>query len=237
MKQILLLVVLGILTSACVSQHPHFYLSQGELPTNVTDSVKLVIQQDDILSIKISDEKSGAVSPFNIKSSYLVNNYGNIQFPILGELHLEGLTKLEAIHYIVNKLKPYLKTAIVHLEITNFKITVLGEVANPGVFINNHEKISILEILGRAGDLTQYGNPEKITIIRKLSHGVKHIELDLTQANLTASPYYYLLQNDVIYVQSTKEKRREKNQSKLLFITSTFTSLFTALALGFIIIK
>lgn len=237
MKQFLLLVVLGVFMSACITKHPQYYLSQGELPINGTDTVALAIQQDDILSINISDENSGAVSPFNIKSSYLVNNEGNIQFPILGDLHLEGLTKLEATQYIASRLKPYLKTAIVHLAITNFKITVLGEVENPGVFINKHDKISIFEILGRAGDLTQYGNPEKITIIRKSTDGVQHIQLDLTQANLTASPYYYLLQNDVIYVQSTKEKYRERGQSKILFISSTFTSVFTALALVFIITK
>lgn len=237
MKQFLLLVVLGILVSACISKQPQYYLSQGDTEMNHNDSITLTIQKDDILYISISDVNSGAVSPFNIKHSYLVDNQGYIQFPILGDLQVAGYTKLEAIQYISSKLSPYLKTAIVNLEIKNFKITVLGEVRNPGVFVLNHDKVSIFEILGRAGDISQFGNPEKILIIRKTPNGIQHIRLDITQAGLTSSPYYYLVQNDVVYVEHTKDKHVNYNLSKTAYITSMVASISAAIALVVVLVK
>ena len=156
---------------------------------------------------------------------YLVNNDGEIDFPVLGRIKIGGLTKTEAENLIKTKLKPYLKeTPIVNVRMTNYKISVLGEVARPGTFTVNNEKVNVLEALAMAGDMTVYGIRDNVKLIREDMDGRRSIiNLNLNDANLIISPYYYLQQNDILYVtpNQTKAKNSEVGSSTGLWLTAT----------------
>ncbi|MBR6998170.1 MAG: polysaccharide biosynthesis/export family protein, partial [Prevotella sp.] len=180
------------------------------------------IMPKDQLTITVSTINDEAAAPFNMTvptpysvntrstysqpmlQSYLVDNNGMINFPIVGELKVGGLTKAEAEHMIAGKIQPYINESekpIVTVRIPGYQISVIGEVARPGTFTVSREKITVLEALAQAGDLTIYGQRKNVQLIREDATGRKstHI-LDLTDANLVNSPYYYMQQNDVINV-------------------------------------
>lgn len=144
--------------------------------------------------------------------TYLVNNEGTINFPVLGTLKVEGMTANELETEIANRIEgTYLKTRpVVTVRLSNYKISVLGEVTSPGTYTVPSEKISIYGALAMAKDLTIYGCRDNVKLIREDANGKKSIhELNLNDANLINSPYYYLQQNDVIYV--TPNKTKSKN--------------------------
>ena len=139
---------------------------------------------------------------------YLVNNDGNIQFPILGTLKAEGLTKEQLKASITKKLvdRQLLTDPIVTIRLMNFRVTVLGEVRNPNVIQVPSEKISLLEAIGLAGDLTIYGKRENVLVIRE-ENGQKVIKrINLNSSELLTSPYYYLKSDDVVYVEPNKSR-------------------------------
>ena len=141
-----------------------------------------------------------------------MNNDGEIDFPVLGRIKIGGLTKTEAENLIKTKLKPYLKeTPIVNVRMTNYKISVLGEVARPGTFTVNNEKVNVLEALAMAGDMTVYGIRDNVKLIREDMDGRRSIiNLNLNDANLIISPYYYLQQNDILYVTPNQTKAKTR---------------------------
>ena len=202
------------------------------------------IMPKDLLIITVNTSDPESASPFNlvVQSSittgkytnltqqpslqqYLVNNDGEIDFPVLGRIKIGGLTKTEAENLINTKLKPYLKdTPIVNVRMTNYKISVLGEVARPGTFTVNNEKVNVLEALAMAGDMTVYGIRDNVKLIREDVDGRRSIiNLNLNDANLIISPYYYLQQNDILYVtpNQTKAKNSEVGSSTGLWLTAT----------------
>jgi polysaccharide export outer membrane protein len=156
-----------------------------------------------------------------------VDNDGNISFPILGTLRVAGLTKREAEQMIEQKIRPYMsdvENPIVTVRMSSYSISVLGEVSRPGSYQVAREKISILEALAQAGDLTIYGVRDKVKLIREDANGQKEIHvLNLNDANLINSPYYYLQQNDIVYVEPNKVKARNSSvgQSTTLWFTAT----------------
>ena len=156
---------------------------------------------------------------------YLVSNEGTIDFPVLGQLNVGSLTKSEAENMIREKLKPYLKeTPIVTVRMSNYKIAVLGEVARPGMFTVSHEKVHILEALALAGDLTIWGVREDVKLIRENANGKREIiSLNLNNADIVTCPYYYLQQNDIVYVNpnKTKAKNSDIGQSTSLWFSAT----------------
>ena len=156
---------------------------------------------------------------------YLVNNEGDIDFPVLGRIHIGGLTKNEAEDLIREKLKPYLReTPIVTIRMVNYKISVLGEVAKPGTFIVDNEKVNVLEALAMAGDMTIWGLRNNVKLIRENADGQREIILlDLNKADIIDSPYYYMQQNDIIYVSpnKTKAKNSDIGQSTSLWVSGT----------------
>ena len=139
---------------------------------------------------------------------YLVDNGGKINFPVLGELKVGGLTKREAEQLIIDKLKPYIKeTPIVTVRMVNYKISVLGEVTRPGTFTISNEKVNLLEALAMAGDMTVWGVRDNVKLIREGADGKQEIvTLDLNKAETILSPYYWLQQNDIVYVTPNKAK-------------------------------
>ncbi len=180
------------------------------------------IMPKDMLTITVSTIEPEASTPFHLISmggnqslgnqDYLVDNSGAINFPVVGKIHVAGLTKEECQDLIRSKVLPYMaktENPIVTVRMSSYRVTVIGEVNSPGVIPVTTEKISIIEALAQAGDLSIYGKRDNILLIREDNSGEKHIQrLNLNDAHLINSPYYYLQQNDVIYVQPNKVKAR-----------------------------
>lgn len=202
------------------------------------------IMPKDLLTITVSTTDPKAAMPFNLSVQgtlnnsgslsggqgnllqYLVDNDGNINFPVLGTLKVAGLTKGECEAMICEKIKPYMSSSerpIVNVRMASFKISVLGEVASPGQYTVETEKISILQALANAGDLTIYGKRNNVMLVREDANGQKSIHrLNLNDANLFKSPYYYLQQNDAIIVEPNKVKAQNSSigQSTTLWFSA-----------------
>lgn len=242
-----------VLLASCGSQKdvPYFQNSQD---VDLSQSQYLYdarIMPKDQLSITVSCIDDQAAAPFNMTvatplnvttrstysqpmlQSYLVDNEGNIQFPIVGKLHVGGLTKAEAEKMIVEKIKPYMSEAekpIVTVRIPGYQISVIGEVLRPGTFNVSREKITILEALAQAGDLTIYGQRTNVQLIREDATGQKSIHyFDLTDANIINSPYFYLQQNDVVYVTPNKVKAQNSSVGSMTTLWFSATSILISL--------
>lgn len=183
-----------------------------------SNSYEIKIQPDDLLSIIVLADNPEVVIPFNLGASeedssgkqagatYLVNANGFIDFPVLGKLKVSGLTRTETLQLLQEKVGVYIKNPIITIRITNFKISVQGEVSESGVFPINTERVTLIEALSMARDLTIYGRRDNILIIREID-GVKSFNrVDITKADFMNSPFYYLAQNDVVYVEPNKSK-------------------------------
>ena len=163
---------------------------------------------------------------------YLVDNQGEIDFPVLGRLKISGLTKNECEALIREKLVPYLKeTPIVNVRMVNYKISVLGEVKSPGTFTVNNEKVNVLEALAMAGDMTVYGVRDNVKLVRANANGERLIQtLNLNDANLVKSPYFYLQQNDIIYVSPNKTVARNSDIGNSTTLWISATSILVSIA-------
>lgn len=165
--------------------------------------------------------------------TYLVDNNGKITFPIVGELKVGGLTKSEAENLIQQKIQPYIADSekpIVTVRMTGYQISVIGEVARPGTFTVSREKITILEALAQAGDLTIWGRRDNVQLIREDANGQKSIQvINLNDANLINAPYYYLQQNDVIYVTPNKVKAQNSSVGSMTSLWFSATSILISL--------
>lgn len=215
------LFVLFVLNS-CVPKKDVIYF-QGINGTASTDSSNYepTIKTDDVLFIHVSALDPKAAEPFNIGNSeggtagnamqlqrmtYLVNNAGYIQFPVLGDLKVSSLNRNQVIELLRSKIAEYVKDPVINLRIMNYKISVLGEVNSPGTFPLTSERITLPEALAMAGDMTLFGKRENVLILRE-SQGVKtSFRLDMTNPDIVNSPYYYLTQNDVVYVEPNQRK-------------------------------
>ena len=247
-KNIVMMLLAAVLLTACGSTKNVAYLKNSNL-VDLSQSQYLYdakIMPKDVLSITVTTTNPAAAAPFNLSvysslsgsanatmysnhvlQSYLVDNGGNIDFPVIGQLHVGGLTKSECEAMIYGKIKPYMnekENPVVTVRMANYKISVLGEVRSPGMYTVGNEKINILEALAQAGDLTIYGVRDRVKLIREDEHGGKKIyTLNLNDANLITSPYYYLQQNDIVYVEPNKVSARNASigQSTSLWLTST----------------
>ncbi|TWJ04612.1 polysaccharide export outer membrane protein [Mucilaginibacter frigoritolerans] len=161
-------------------------------------------------------------------SGYLVDKQGNVQIPILGEFHLVGLTTEEAGQVIKTAAGKFYKDASVIVRYANFKITVTGEVTRPSVYVMPNEKVSILDALSVAGDLTIYGKRENILLLRDNGEGTKiAYRINLNKSNIMNQPYYYLRQNDFIYVEPTQGKAaaNDLGQTRTIAIISSILTV------------
>lgn len=213
---------------SCKTREKLVYFQQGSIDsvTNVQSGFTPVLHVDDLLSIMVTSLEPEAAKPFNLISlnpsaggvstysngnpalnGYLIDKNGDIQFPILGDIHLADLDRAQATEIIRNKLSSYLPDAVVQIQILNYKITVLGDVKIPGTYRIPNERISILEAIGLAGDLNMTGNRKNILVIREQNGAKKEIRLDLTKNEIFSSPAYYLQQNDVVYVEPNAAAR------------------------------
>ncbi len=164
---------------------------------------------------------------------YLVDNSGNINVPVVGKLHVAGLTKGQCEDLIREKISPYLSATenpIVTVRMASYRVTVIGEVSSPGVVQVPTEKMSVVEALAQSGDLTIYGRRDNVMLIREDASGQKQIHrLNLNDANLLNSPYYYVQQNDVIYVQPNSVKAKNSGIGSSTTIWFSFISIATSL--------
>lgn len=165
---------------------------------------------------------------------YLVDNSGNIVFPVLGTLHVQGLTKEQCQELIRERLKPYLASSelpVVTVNLASYRVSVIGEVNKPGVIPVEYEKLSVIEALAHAGDLTIYGRRDNVLLIRENAEGEKQqYRLNLNDANLINSPYYYLQQNDIVYVEPNKAKAKSSDIGQSTTIWFSVISIVTSIA-------
>ena len=201
------------------------------------------IMPKDELTITVNTTNPEASAPFNLQSGdkgstafkgYLVDNSGFINFPVVGKVHVVGLTKTECEDLIKSKIQPYLartENPVVSVRMSSYHITVLGEVGHPSVIPVSTEKISVLEAIAQAGDLGVYGKRNNILLIREDAHGEKHaVRLNLNDANIINSPYYYLQQNDVLYVQPNSVKAKTSSIGSSTTIWFSFIGIVTSVA-------
>ncbi|WP_277012833.1 polysaccharide biosynthesis/export family protein [Flavobacterium lindanitolerans] len=221
----LIILLLSFLIFSCASRkNVAYYQNIDQLPNlENSSSYETKLQPDDLLMIVVMAENPEVAAPFNLPSvimqsnteietqqlrmnSYLIDNNGFIQFPIIGAIKLGGLTRTEAVAKMNHELSKYITKPSVNLRILNFKITVQGEVTQPGVHNVTSERITLTEALSLSGDLTVYGKRENILIIREKDGKKQAARVDITKADFLNSPYYYLSQNDVVYVEPNKTK-------------------------------
>ncbi|MCG7856232.1 polysaccharide biosynthesis/export family protein [Flavihumibacter sediminis] len=252
-------IVLSLLIGSCASvkkaKEDLVYLKQGSLDSVPNLSIPLkeaVIQKDDILSITVFSDNAEATALFNQaqsspsrsggseaasggkSSGYLVDQRGNIRFQTLGIIHVEGLTRLQLMDTIAQRLLPYLQNPYADVRFINARVTVLGEVQKPGVFNLPDDKISILELMGMAGDVTIYGRKENVLVIREENGRRNFARLDLRKADVFQNEFYYLQQNDIIVVEPSAKKptaTEQDNMRKLTLLTAfaTFVSTISIL--------
>jgi len=222
---------------------------------NKLNYVDPLIQPDDIMSINIQVTDPTAtqvIATGNVSNSavgsttagstgsqtingYLVDESGNVEIPVLGKVKLKGLTTEQAREVVRARASLYFKDPTVNVRFANFRITVLGEVAKPATYVVPNEKITILDALGLAGDLTIFGRRDNVLLIRQYDDGRREtIRLDLTKSSVLNSPYYYLRQNDYIYVEPTKAKIVSSDaiqNRNISIITAVGASLISVIAI------
>ena len=226
-KTITLLTILILLFSSCASRKDVVYYQNIDYintQQNAT-SFEIKIQPDDLLMIIVSADDPEVALPFNLTSViipntvkaesvtgqqtmqlYLVDQKGAIEFPVLGKLQVSGLTRSELLRNLQNKIGAFIKNPIINLRIMNFKISLQGEVNLPGTYPIVSERITLIEALSMAKDLTIYGKRDNILIIREINGVKSYNRVDITKSDFMNSPFYYLSQNDVVYVEPNKTR-------------------------------
>lgn len=217
----LLYLIIMLAATGCANRNLVYF---SDMPQSAEQSTPIKnynapkIQPDDILSIAVSSLSAESNVLFNnvilpttgagtnviadkINEGYLVDKNGFINFPVIGKIALAGLSKEEATEKMTDLIKTQVKNPIVNIRFLNFKVTVIGEVQNPSTFTVPTEKINVLEALGLAGDMTTYGRRETVLIIREKNGVRTTTRLNLNKKDVLSSPYYYLQQNDIVYVE------------------------------------
>lgn len=250
-KAIPFFVILLLMFSCKPKEQVVYYQNIDKLANNEnSNSYEIKIQPDDLLLIIVSADDPETAIPFNLSSasipsatgtmasrgqetlqSYLVSATGTIDFPVLGKLKVSGLSRTEATQLLESKISKYIKNPIINLRLMNFKISVQGEVTLPGVYPVSSNRITLIEALSMAKDLTIYGKRDNILIIREVAGVKSYNRVDITKADFINSPFYYLAQNDVIYVEPNKTKINGAavgpNTGVIISITSLIITLVT----------
>ena len=241
-------VVLVILLSySCASHSELVNFDQGPefpySPQAISNFKPISIQADDILHITVHSIDPIAAQPFNTINTaganagannrdvlqlngYLVDQDGMIDFPVLGRVNLGGQTVQGAKDVLLEKLRLYLKDPVVNLRLLNFRINITGEVRSPGAFSIPNERVTVLEALAMAGDLTPFANRERILLAREINGERTFGYIDLNSSEVFNSPYFFLQQNDLLYVEPlpTKVSTVRDPATRILPWVSAFTS-------------
>ncbi|MDR0748421.1 MAG: polysaccharide biosynthesis/export family protein [Tannerellaceae bacterium] len=211
---------------------------------------EMIIHQDDLLAIMVNSKDPELALPFNMPMvsyqlgslsapqqrvlGYLVDKEGNIDFPILGKLAVAGLSRMQLTALIKNRLidEDLIKDPVITVQFLNFKISVMGEVARPGSFTINSDRVTLLEALSMAGDLTIYGKRDRVAVIRETNGKRTVLFHDLRSADIFESPCYYLQQNDIVYVEPNKARagQSEINQNNSVSVWLSAVSILASVA-------
>jgi polysaccharide biosynthesis/export protein len=219
-KHYILYLLIIVSFSSCVPRKNIVYLQGQQIQSSGDVNYEPQIQNDDMLSITIMSTEPELAAPFNIdqiqsgvnnnssllKTTYLVDNAGEIDYPIIGKIKVAGFTKTYLKQYLKERLAIYIKDPLINIRIVNFKVSVLGEVSRPGTFALSGDRVTLLEVIANAGDLTLYGKRDNILIIRDYLGTKTYNRVDITKADFVNSPFYYLDQNDVVYVEPRQAK-------------------------------
>jgi polysaccharide export outer membrane protein len=251
-KNLLFFFVILISISSCTQYKKIVYLQHKEdkgindsLQKNnffIKENVDYKIQKKDILYIKILNPDKNNFALFNTESPYSnrvhnevslflegnkVDNYGYISMPVIGKVKVIEMTIEEIKEKIQELVDGYLNNSTVIVKLISFKITLIGEVSRPGVYNIYKDNISVLQAIGKAGDMTDYGDRKNIIVVRTKDAGTKTYKIDLTNINLLSSEAYYLMPGDIVYVQPIKAKTFRTN----IPTYSLFLSIFTTFVL------
>ncbi|MFN8275523.1 MAG: polysaccharide biosynthesis/export family protein [Flavobacteriaceae bacterium] len=208
--------------SSCVSRKKIVYLENIEQKDSYTVAKQEVkLQPDDLINIIISAENPEVTVPFNLPQiqgnydindkqsaikTYLINTEGYIEYPVIGKIKLGGLYRSEAIALLRQKVSEYIKNPTINLRILNYKISVLGEVVKPGSYTIQGERITVLEALSLAGDMTIYGRRNNVLVIHEEDGKKTYQRFDMTKSDMLDLKNYYLSQNDVVFVEQNKTR-------------------------------
>jgi polysaccharide export outer membrane protein len=231
---------------SCASKKNVLYLQNiDQINSNeVSLSYEPKLQNDDLLSIIVAADQPELTVPFNLPQiqgnyninqnqdgikTYLIDIDGNIVFPVIGKVKLAGLTRSQAVRMLEEKIKEYITNPSVNLRILNYKFSVIGEVNKPGTFKIESERVTLLEALSQAGDLTIYGNRSNILIIREVDGKKEYNRVDIKKADFINSPFYYLVQNDVVVVEPNKTRVNSSVVGPNLNVTISAVSLLTTI--------
>lgn len=252
MKRLMILMAVGacLLLGSCTSSKKLVYLqtSKNEVVENqaVAHPYQLKIQNDDLLYISLSSKDAELVEPFKNSTllgsstqstnsntlGFLVDSDGYISIPSLGKIYVRGLSCTELASKIEQELVEgnFIKDPVISVRLGNFKVTVLGEVNSPGAIEVDGNRLTILEAISRCGDLKPTGKRKNIKILREQDGKQNIFEIDLTKANITSSPYYYLCQNDVVYVEPNKSLGTKSSPwSTIIGVGGTVLSLVVSI--------
>lgn len=229
------IVLLSVILLSCRPKQNMVYMSKHNMEEEVAKAKfqGLHIQEGDVLLILVSALDEIAVKPFNLNtankvggdnsrginqyvepSQYIVNEEGYISFPVLGNVYTKGMTQVQLKEDLEARLKRYLTDPMVSITLKNFNVSILGEVKNPGQKESLSQKINIFQALGLAGDMTDFGDRTNVKLIRTGEDGTDQIaNVDLTRSDIVSSPYYYMKQNDILYVQPDKNKQVQANSN------------------------
>ena len=244
------IVFVVFLTYACAAYKDIVYfqnIGESDLVPQTAD-YEAVIQRDDRLSIVVSGPDKSVTAPYNLTLSdyatggvgttnpesatlsYLVDKDGDIEFPILGRIHVAGMTRTQLVDYLTREIGKDVLNPVIYVSFKNYKITVLGEVLNPGTYTMDSERISILQALGRAGDLKLTAKREGILLLREVDGKQRHYVIDLKDAGLLDSPFFYLQQNDVLVVPASPTRVKTATTATGIWSVA-LTSVTTTIAL------
>jgi len=225
------------LCTSCISKKEVLYFQDIETLPNKEQNTdyKTVIRPNDLLSITVSSQDPESVAIFNPVAgasnalrttnenlgTYLVDSNGNIEFPYLGTVNIGNKSRIDALGVLSEGISKYTKDAVINLRVINFTISVLGEVQNPGTFTIPDERITVIEALGLAGDMTIFGERKTVKVIREENGKKTYGELDFTSIDIVNSPFYYLQQNDVLIVSpnSAQIQSGAFNRNSTVFIS------------------
>ncbi|ARS39575.1 sugar transporter [Sphingobacteriaceae bacterium GW460-11-11-14-LB5] len=222
-KVILFIAIYTSIITGCAPRRDLVYFSNLAKQTSEVklQGQEVKIQQNDLLSVSINslNQESNVLFAVNTRNASADNNYkiegyrvskdGMINLPVVGNVRLEGLTIEQAQATISKELDKYVKKPVVDVQLVNFKVTVIGEVNRPSTFTVQGDNINLLEALGMAGDMTVYGKRENILVIRQQNGQRVMKRLNLNNQDVMDSPFFYLKQNDVVYVEPDKSKAIE----------------------------
>lgn len=246
---VVLLISILITGASCTRQKKMLYLQDMQMTDTAAviynEKVNYRIQPGDILYIRVITINDNMDKLFNIETSansnygyneanmyfqgYQVNDTGYISLPVVGMIQVKNQTIPEAQLFIKKYIDEYIKDAIVIVKLASYKITVLGEVRNPGIYIIFDNGINLFEAIGKAGDLTDYGNRHNVLIVRQTREGTKSFRVSLLDKEILFSDYFYIHPNDVIYVEPVKTKAWKMNAPNISIILSSISTMVVLL--------